>query len=79
VPSFGPEDGNVARRFTLLVDTLYDERVKLVCSAAAAPAELCARCEEADWFKRASSRLMEMQSAQYLRLGHGTRELISAK
>ena len=79
VPSFGPEDGNVARRFTLLVDTLYDERVKLVCSAAAPPAELCSRCEDADWFKRAASRLMEMQRAQYLRMGHGTREVISAK
>jgi len=79
IPCFAPEDSNVARRFTLLVDTLYDERVKLVCSAAAAPADLCRRCEGADWFKRAASRLMEMQSAQYLRTGHGTHELTSAK
>ena len=79
VPTFSPEDTNAARRFTLLVDTLYDERVKLVCSAAAAPSELCSRCEEADWFKRAASRLMEMQSTQYLRMGHGTHELMSAK
>ena len=79
VPSFGPEDANVARRFTLLVDTLYDERVKLVCSAAASPAELCSRCEDADWFKRAASRLMEMQSTHYLRTSHGTHGLVSAK
>jgi len=78
IPSFGPDDANAARRFTLLVDTLYDERVKLVCSAAVPPSELCTRCEGADWFKRTSSRLMEMQSAHYLRTGHGTHELMSA-
>lgn len=78
IPTFGPEDGNVARRFTLLVDTLYDERVKLVCSAAAPPTELCARCEDADWFKRAASRLTEMQSSHYLRMGHRTHELTPA-
>jgi cell division protein ZapE len=78
IPAFEPEDGNEARRFTLLIDTLYDERVKLVCSAAAAPSELCSACEDADWFKRAASRLMEMQSAQYLSLGHGTHNFASA-
>ena len=78
IPRLGPEEGNEARRFTLLIDTLYDERVKVVCSAAAAPSELCSACEDADWFKRAASRLMEMQSAHYLSLGHGTRQLASA-
>ena len=78
VPSFAAEDVNAARRFTLLVDTLYDERVKVVCSAAATPQELCTACEDADWFKRTASRLVEMQSAQYLRMGHGTQELMSA-
>ena len=78
VPCFGPEDGNEARRFTLLVDTLYDERVKLVCSAAAAPSELCSRCEGADWFKRAASRLIEMQSAHYLSKGLKAHRLVPA-
>jgi cell division protein ZapE len=78
VPRFRPEDLNAARRFTLLIDTLYDERVKVVCSAAAPPAELCDDCEDAEWFKRTASRLMEMQSAHYLRMGHGTHELMSA-
>jgi cell division protein ZapE len=78
VPRFGPEQRDEARRFTVLIDTLYDERAKLICSAAAAPMELCSKCEDADWFKRAASRLMEMQSAQYLRLGHATRELVPA-
>jgi cell division protein ZapE len=78
VPCFGPEDGNEARRFTLLVDTLYDERVKLLCSAAAQPSELCSQCEDADWFKRASSRLMEMQSTQYLSKGLRAHQLVPA-
>jgi cell division protein ZapE len=78
VPIFEPEELNAARRFTLLIDTLYDERVKVVCSAAASPSELCNGCEGADWFKRTASRLVEMQSAHYLRLGHGTQELMSA-
>jgi cell division protein ZapE len=78
VPRFGPEERDEARRFTLLIDTLYDERVKLICSAAAAPMELCSKCEDADWFKRAASRLMEMQSAHYLRTGHGTHQLVAA-
>ena len=78
IPRLGLEDTNAARRFTLLIDTLYDERVKVVCSAAVPPSELCSACEDAGWFKRTASRLMEMQSAQYLRMGHGTRELMSA-
>jgi cell division protein ZapE len=78
VPSFTPEDADAARRFTLMIDTLYDERVKIVCSAAAAPSELCSACEDAEWFKRTASRLMEMQSAQYLSLGHGTLRFASA-
>jgi cell division protein ZapE len=74
IPRFAPHESNEARRFTLLIDTLYDQRVKLVCSAAASPSELCSACENADWFKRAASRLSEMQSAQYLRMGHGGQE-----
>jgi cell division protein ZapE len=72
IPRLGPEAHDEARRFTLLIDTLYDEKVKLVCSAAAAPAELYAGANDEDWFKRAASRLIEMQSADYLRLGHRT-------
>ena len=72
IPSLSLEDANAARRFTLLVDTLYDERVKIVCSAAVPPSELCKACEDAEWFKRTASRLVEMQSEDYLRLAHGT-------
>jgi cell division protein ZapE len=67
IPRMGAEQYNEARRFTLLIDTLYDERVKLVCSAAVPPFELFVEGENADSFQRAASRLSEMQSADYAR------------
>jgi len=67
IPKLGPEQRNEARRFTLLVDSLYDEKVKLVCSAAALPFDLYIEGDNADSFKRAASRLAEMQSADYER------------
>ena len=66
---------NVARRFTLLVDTLYDEGVKLVCSAAAPPGDLFTTGTNAEAFRRTVSRLAEMQSDDYLRRGHGLHDL----
>ena len=62
---------NVARRFTLLVDTLYDEGVKLICSAAAPPDALFTTGINSDAFRRTVSRLAEMQSEDYLKRGHG--------
>jgi len=67
IPLLGPEQANEARRFTLLIDTLYDEKTKLVCSAAALPQELYVEGDNAPAFRRAVSRLMEMQSADYLK------------
>jgi cell division protein ZapE len=77
IPRLGPEQYNEARRLTLLIDTLYDEKVKLVCSAAVAPSELYEARDSGDWFKRAASRLVEMQSTKYLRIGHGAHPAIS--
>ncbi|HEY4077385.1 MAG TPA: cell division protein ZapE [Rhizomicrobium sp.] len=68
---------NVARRFTLLVDTLYDEGVKLVCSAAAPPEALFTTGINADAFRRTVSRLAEMQSDDYLKRGHGIHGLVA--
>jgi cell division protein ZapE len=67
---------NVARRFTLLIDTLYDEGVKLVCSAASPPAQLYPSGIASEAFHRTVSRLAEMQSEDYLKRGHGIHGLV---
>ena len=72
VPRLGPGNYDVARRFIVLVDALYDHRVKLVASAGAKPDELYERGEGAKAFERTASRLEEMQSQDYLALPHLT-------
>ncbi len=64
---------NEAKRFINLVDTLYDQHVKVVASAQAAPTALYTGTEgrEAFEFERTASRLIEMQSQSYLALPHG--------
>jgi len=65
VPRMSPRQSDAARRFTWLVDVLYDERVKLVVSAEAPPEELFVEGANAADFQRTVSRLHEMQSAEY--------------
>lgn len=65
IPVMVPEMRDAARRFTLLVDTLYDESIGLICSAAAPPDELYVAGDNAQAFRRTASRLVEMQSADY--------------
>jgi cell division protein ZapE len=67
---------NVARRFTLLIDTIYDEGVKLVCSAAAPADQLYPAGIASEAFHRTASRLAEMQSEDYLKRGHGIHGLV---
>ncbi len=72
VPRLGPENFDKARRFITLVDTLYEHRCKLVASAEASPDTLYERGENAAMFNRTASRLLEMQSQDYLALPHLT-------
>ncbi len=76
IPLLSPENRNEARRFVLLIDTLYDEGVKLICSAAAPPDALYPEGDGADAFRRTASRLAEMQSEDYLKRGHGIHGLV---
>jgi len=73
IPQMGRELRDEARRFTVLIDTLYDQNVKLACSAAAKPDALCMEGESAEAFRRTASRLTEMQNLDYLERTHGLR------
>jgi cell division protein ZapE len=71
VPRLGPENRNEAARFVTLIDALYEHRVKLIATADAEPAALYAAGDGRFEFDRTISRLMEMQSQDYLAKGHG--------
>jgi cell division protein ZapE len=68
IPRLSPDNYDQARRFIVLVDTLYDQRVKLIASADATPDQLYQRGENARMFQRTASRLDEMQSEDWLGL-----------
>jgi len=70
VPQMAVRQASEARRFTWLIDVLYDRRVKLVMSAAVPPEQLYLEGPMSHEFPRTVSRLGEMQSAEYLTLEH---------
>jgi cell division protein ZapE len=70
VPRLTPDMGNAARRFTWLVDVLYDHRVKLLLSAAVPAAELYLAGPNSQDFARTVSRLIEMRTREYMALPH---------
>ena len=71
IPRMGPENRNEAARFVTLIDALYENKVKLFVTAAASPDELYEAGDGRFEFERTISRLNEMQSEDYLALGHG--------
>jgi len=73
IPLMNFDTRNAAKRFIILIDTLYDTNVKLIASAAAEPDALYSAEQgfEAAEFKRTASRLIEMRSKDYLARPHG--------
>jgi cell division protein ZapE len=76
IPVMDYPERNAAKRFITLIDTLYDNGVKLMASAAADPLSLYLASDgvEANEFKRTSSRLIEMGSESYLARPHGHKD-----
>jgi cell division protein ZapE len=76
IPVMDYAERNAAKRFISLIDTLYDNAVKLMASADADPVSLYVATDgnEANEFKRTSSRLIEMSSESYLGLPHGRKD-----
>jgi cell division protein ZapE len=73
IPIIKASQVNEAKRFIILIDAFYEAHIKLFASAAAAPAELFVGTDgrEAFEFARTVSRLVEMQSSEYMALPHG--------
>lgn len=66
IPQLGPEKRNEARRFVTLIDTLYENHIHLIASAAVTPSDLYPAGDGSFAFERTVSRLMEMQSESWL-------------
>ena len=80
IPVMDHPDRNAARRLIALIDTLYDNAVKLMASAEADPQSLYVATDgdEANEFKRTASRLIEMSSESYLALPHGHKDSVAS-
>ena len=71
IPQMDRDMRNEASRFVTLIDALYENRVKLFAAAAVPPEDLYPSGDGSFEFQRTVSRLREMQSAEYMALGHG--------
>ena len=67
VPILPPAKRNEAKRMVTLIDALYEFKINVVVSAAVEPDALCTEGDTASAFERTASRLMEMQSDDYIR------------
>ncbi len=65
IPQLSASNYNEAKRFVTLIDALYEARVRLICSAAAAPDRLYLEGDGSFEFARTASRLTEMQAADW--------------
>ena len=77
VPKMGADMASQARRFTWLVDVLYDHRVKFIVCAECAAEELYTQGVQAGEFKRTVSRLVEMRSLEYLASPHRREDVLA--
>jgi cell division protein ZapE len=70
IPHLGVSNHNEAKRFAILVDALYEQKVNLICSAADQPDRLYPEGAGAFEFERTASRLIEMQSEEYKNISY---------
>ena len=66
IPRLTPQQRNEARRFSILIDTLYEARTLQLASAEAPPEEIYPAGDGSFDFQRTVSRLIEMQSEDYI-------------
>jgi len=78
IPKLGPATSDQARRFTWLIDILYDHHVKLIASAAVPAEDLYTEGPSAQEFPRTVSRLIEMRTHQYMATPHISAEAPTA-
>lgn len=77
VPKLSADRANEARRFTWLVDVLYDHRVKLIIGAACPAEDIYTQGVQSGEFKRTISRLVEMRSLEYLASPHRHEDVLA--
>ncbi len=76
IPRLGKESASEARRFTWLIDILYDHRVKLIACADVPAEEIYTEGTQATEFHRTVSRMVEMRSQEYLASPHRLEDVV---